>query len=181
MIVASFMALPASAALVMLNPQVTEVLSGEQFEVAVYMNVTDAQGDNPGDIWGKIEATFNDALVQYDGFSLANNTSYKLSGLTENSDNVIVDFETVNKSQGRVGLFTFTALAGEGATLNFGIEDSGILVTSFFNTSPSNQPINDINFRGAEASVVPIPAAAWLFGSGLVGLLGWARRRTITA
>jgi hypothetical protein len=29
----------------------------------------------------------------------------------------------------------------------------------------------------ADASVVPIPAAAWLFGSGLLGLVGVARRR----
>lgn len=28
------------------------------------------------------------------------------------------------------------------------------------------------------ASVVPLPAAAWLFGSGLLGLLGVARRKT---
>ena len=27
------------------------------------------------------------------------------------------------------------------------------------------------------SSVVPVPAAAWLFGSGLIGLIGYARRR----
>lgn len=27
------------------------------------------------------------------------------------------------------------------------------------------------------ASVVPIPAAVWLFGSGLIGLIGWAKRK----
>jgi len=35
-------------------------------------------------------------------------------------------------------------------------------------------------FRSTEAqtaSVVPVPAAAWLFGSGLLGLLGFARRK----
>jgi len=26
-------------------------------------------------------------------------------------------------------------------------------------------------------TVVPLPAAVWMFGSGLIGLLGWARRR----
>ena len=34
----------------------------------------------------------------------------------------------------------------------------------------------DIGIR-IEASVVPIPAAAWLFGSGLIGLVGFARRK----
>ncbi len=31
---------------------------------------------------------------------------------------------------------------------------------------------------GAAASAVPVPAAVWLFGSGLIGVLGLARRKT---
>lgn len=35
-----------------------------------------------------------------------------------------------------------------------------------------------LNFSGTgSAAVVPVPAAAWLFGSGLLGLAGMARRR----
>lgn len=30
-----------------------------------------------------------------------------------------------------------------------------------------------------EVNVVPIPAAVWLFGSGLVGLFGWSRRKAL--
>ena len=30
-------------------------------------------------------------------------------------------------------------------------------------------------------NVIPIPAAVWLFGSGLVGLIGWSRRKAITS
>jgi len=33
---------------------------------------------------------------------------------------------------------------------------------------------------GIQITAVPVPAAVWLFGSGLVGLLGWARRKTAT-
>jgi hypothetical protein len=33
------------------------------------------------------------------------------------------------------------------------------------------------NFDMTTLTVVPIPAAAWLFGSGLLGLVGVARRR----
>ncbi len=37
----------------------------------------------------------------------------------------------------------------------------------------------DLNFRTyVDTSVVPIPAAAWLFGSGLLGLVGVARRKS---
>ncbi len=31
--------------------------------------------------------------------------------------------------------------------------------------------------RDGDVSPVPIPAAAWLFGSGIIGLLGWSRRK----
>jgi hypothetical protein len=37
--------------------------------------------------------------------------------------------------------------------------------------------ISSAFFYGNRESVVPIPAAAWLFGSGLIGLMGVARRR----
>ena len=37
----------------------------------------------------------------------------------------------------------------------------------------------DDNFyiRTADAAVIPVPAAVWLFGSGLLGLIGIARRK----
>lgn len=37
---------------------------------------------------------------------------------------------------------------------------------------------NKGSFLIRDASVVPIPAAVWLFGSGLIGLIGVARRKT---
>jgi len=35
------------------------------------------------------------------------------------------------------------------------------------------------NFVSAVPAAVPLPAAAWLFGSGLLGLIGVARRKKI--
>ena len=46
---------------------------------------------------------------------------------------------------------------------------SGNLLGSFI--SPTNSGVSAI------ATVVPIPAAVWLFGSGLIGLIGVARRK----
>lgn len=66
--------------------------------------------------------------------------------------------------------------------------DTGPGLIPFF-TNPENNPdgsgFNDIELiqfelTGAFATVIPVPAAVWLFGSAL-GLLGWLRRsRTIT-
>ena len=35
-----------------------------------------------------------------------------------------------------------------------------------------------LTFNVEEVSSVPIPSAVWLFGSGLIGLIGLARRKT---
>ena len=46
-----------------------------------------------------------------------------------------------------------------------------------FTVSPGS-PLPIQSYAGA-ASVVPVPAAAWLFGSGLLGLVGVARRKAV--
>lgn len=56
----------------------------------------------------------------------------------------------------------------------------GQLVQIGFNNTatdwaPSGVVYDNLNF--AEVSAVPVPAAVWLFGSGLLGLVGVARRR----
>ena len=43
--------------------------------------------------------------------------------------------------------------------------------------SPNNHPLIMNNFRYEDSSVVPIPAAAWLFGSALLGLGAIKRRK----
>jgi len=35
----------------------------------------------------------------------------------------------------------------------------------------------ELHLEGTIASAVPVPAAVWLFGSGLIGLFGFAKRR----
>jgi hypothetical protein len=58
-------------------------------------------------------------------------------------------------------------------------------VFHFGGGSQNENPNGDYNFAWAvysgdvgNVSTVPVPAAAWLFGSGLVGLVGLAKRKT---
>ena len=48
---------------------------------------------------------------------------------------------------------------------------------SFEAVVPDTRDYIDIGLDGVSISIVPIPPAAWLFGSGLVGLIGLARRK----
>jgi len=62
--------------------------------------------------------------------------------------------------------------AGTGA---FTASWDSVVVGGAFNSSLGNWQISGVMSTGTSA--VPVPAAVWLFGSGLVGLAGVARRR----
>lgn len=74
--------------------------------------------------------------------------------------------------------FVFDVTGGDAAGLfgaQFGVVLTGTglpptLFSSGFNNTRAGQAV--------AAPVVPIPAAVWLFGSGLLGLMGIARRKT---
>lgn len=72
----------------------------------------------------------------------------------------------------------------EGLKLNFVFSEdrknfSGSLIAS--DTSGSGLTANTTTINWQIAAQVPVPAAAWLFGSGLLGLAGTARRRKAAA
>lgn len=75
---------------------------------------------------------------------------------------------------------TLTKLSGN---VLQGVEGHGLIQFSGTYTSISWDVDVDENFHGIQigigSSVVPIPAAVWLFGSGLIGLIGIARRKRL--
>lgn len=76
-------------------------------------------------------------------------------------------------------LFGQSAIAGFG-TMDFyqldNNQDTGTLLQVVQPLTFTLSAIGDITYGGAPAAV-PLPAAAWLFGSGVLGLVGIARRR----
>lgn len=91
----------------------------------------------------------------------------------------------------------WSAKAGNGFNLFWNVDDSEVLdggacKSSTFNLAcllaaqhttsgdwhtPGNKSLSHITFYNS--GVVPVPAAVWLFGSGLLGLVGVARRRRV--
>ena len=57
----------------------------------------------------------------------------------------------------------------------------GITVTNQYGTPVVFTVNSTSGFNYAQPAPVPVPAAAWLFGSGLLGLIGVARRKTRAA
>ena len=72
----------------------------------------------------------------------------------------------------------FSLVAGETATimLMLGVDDPGGF--SLKHTDPdSDESFYLSGTLGISLSPIPVPAAIWLFGSGLVGLIGFSRRK----
>ncbi len=84
------------------------------------------------------------------------------------------------------GLQTFTSAAPTGnywhswesKQLTFLATDTAADVVFSVTDKPYDVGIDYVQVK--DASVVPVPAAVWLFGSGLLGLIGVGRRRSVT-
>ncbi|MEA2093731.1 MAG: VPLPA-CTERM sorting domain-containing protein [Pseudomonadota bacterium] len=74
-----------------------------------------------------------------------------------------------------------TVNAPDGSLLFYGFTDTSNSYTSvvFGNTAAGTDSFgfDDMVIGDLGQVVVPVPAAVWLFGSGLLGLVGMARRK----
>jgi len=96
----------------------------------------------------------------------------------------VVDFvflgQSVGTSSGTFGLATlsFNVVGGDGKYTSISFADSAF--GGF--VAPGGVPVS-VNYVAGQVGVnipltpVPVPAAFWLFGSGLLGLVGMARRK----
>jgi len=101
-----------------------------------------------------------------DGFGNFSQTIDSFDGYTHSFSTIVIDLA------GGSWLSAATVLTDSIAAAHvFACTESGNGCAS---TSPG---ANSDTFYASNAQVVPIPAAAWLFGSGLVGLIGIARRK----
>ena len=73
-----------------------------------------------------------------------------------------------------IGSLSFTMIGGPGSTSPLTLADSATLLPF---TDPSGFPIVMDYVGGVATNPVPVPAAVWLFGSGLLGLVGVARSK----
>jgi len=94
----------------------------------------------------------------------AGNVTLDMSGWTVDWNGGLIDM-----GQGANAVMTCSGTCGDGDT--YTIDYAAVVPTGSFTGVPYS-----LHLEGS-VSAIPVPAAVWLFGSGLLGLVGVARRR----
>lgn len=174
-----FVAVSAQAATVSFNNSLTTVNQGDNFSLTI-------QGSDFATIaGGGLNLSFNASVLQINSVTI-NQTVFEfyLGGVEEGMlDNLFGQLlnTSFNSFFGASGNFDimdigFTAVGAGSSSLAL----SESLLWSFADEFGGYYG-DQIAFSAASVNVVsavPVPAAAWLFGSGLIGLAGIARRRS---
>ena len=182
-------AAPLHAATLTLIPQSSTVAVGGTITLDLYMDATDI--DAPVTVIGSVIVEVEDVLADYMGFDFENPPTQGVPAL---SNGVLNDmgvykeyvefgfFGTLGYVDGPIGTFTFAATGDVGDVINFTVDDASSF-GSFYNIGAGVLPGTQFypDFVDASIQVVPIPAAAWLFGSGLLGLVALRRKKLLLA
>lgn len=170
-----FIASQVNAATIALTPSVTTVNTGDAFSLTVVGSdfVTDVSSGGVQLNWDPTLVTMTSTVADLNA-SLFSNGLLDLGVTSVISGSSVVVGGTFGTIPGT--LFNFV-------TFNFqAISTANIdILNSAFGDwqDGAGQAVLDVNFVGATVLVnaVPVPAAVWLFGSGLIGLVGIARRK----
>ena len=152
------------------NPNVTgvapKIFVGDMFSVDVVGDFTELAG-------GVIDLGFDSAILQVDSVIIDPFWEFEPDPGGPANGNVWpnIGFDTF----GSPATGTFTIATINLTALALGSSSLSVLAASeFFSTSDTLSPTR----IDGTVNVVPVPAAVWLFGSGLLGLVGVARKKT---
>lgn len=159
---------------------------GASFSISVFGNFDDVNGLGAGGF----DVIYDDSLFQVDTFTHALSVDPDLSCPGAAG---CPSFDGASPDTIAFGNFGGLIASGAGSTLLGTIEVTAIGVgTGAFSLedNPSftgswlDNALNQVaspSYTGVsvtvESAVIPVPAAVWLFGSGLIGLVGMARRK----
>lgn len=128
---------------------------------------------------GEFSFTISSANTQYFSLTSVDLARYGSTSMPSDLDSVMVrghkhDGSTLNQ------VFDLNIIpdgAGGHEDFEMFVFDNTWKGLSFVEFGPANGPSRNIFYIDNIVYETPIPAAVWLFGSGLIGLIGFARRK----
>ena len=164
--------------------KIRNILLGLAFLASGTANASTVFAPTDGDI-NFISDTFNTGtqLAMFDDSDVFYNSGTFLT-ITPLPENVAItsggtapgDFTATNEALATLNL-TGSDWFRLGISTDDGMTWAGDISTSPAGTNLLNVTFSDGTVLSVDIKVVPVPPAVWLFGSGLLGLVGIARRR----
>jgi hypothetical protein len=164
----------AEAATISLSPGHQDVMVGNVFPVTLSFDFTGGTAV----LGGGVDVSYNNSVIDFVSFTynpaLAIDPDFSRAPDDMPGEVNGISFGNFGglSGTGVVGTLQFKALALGQTPLT--LADNNSPAGPFFDVAAKQVTMN---YQNAHVNVVPIPAAVWLFGSGLLGLLSVARRR----
>ena len=136
---------------------------------------------------GGTDIFFNDAVLSFQSFDFSSTTLVLDPAFSRLPDADVLAGKLEGMAFGNfgglsgpgvIGTLTFQAIAVGDSALTMAVTTEALKGGDFISDNTFGPQV--VSFGSANVSVVsavPIPAAAWLFGSGLIGLAGVATKR----
>jgi hypothetical protein len=156
------------------------------FELVLVLDASDLPWTHPGLYVGSVTFDFDPALLAYQpAFTITSPVVLKsgpATGSAGGHSTVTVEFSNAT-DHSELGRIRFKAIGPAGSNPTVGLNDADPFIGTFISKLPVDHPFCSSptgcpNFTGktVQITAVPVPAAAWLFGTAL-GALGLRRRR----
>ena len=179
---AMLIASQVSAATISVNPAVNDVLVGDVLTLTVSGDFTGEAATSGGGVilsWNDAQVQLNDSITNVrlaiEADLVANNWILPNAGsLVITSNSVSVDVINFFGAAPTFDIFSLDLVAV--IPPSSGLINITPSALSDLTSGWEGRPVDYIG-ASVTTSAVPVPAAVWLFGSGLIGLIGLARRK----